>query len=201
MCSKENLLIAERNARKGKQKQYGVRVFDKNKEANIEALHLMLKNQTYRTSPYTTFTIYEPKERIVYRLPYFPDRIAQHAAMNLLKPIFVSTFTEDTYSCIEGRGIHSAVRKLKIALKDVEGTKYCLKLDLKKFYPSVNHEILKSLIRRKIKDRRFLQMLDEIIDSAPGLPIGNFDQLENNGTIEHFSGSKERKVLASAVAQ
>lgn len=174
MCSKENLFLAEKNARKGKKCQYGVKVFDKNKEANIETLHLMLKNQTYRTSAYTTFKIYEPKERIVYRLPYFPDRIAQHAAMNLLKPIFVSTFTSDTYSCIEGRGIHSAVNKLKIALKDTGGTNYCLKLDLKKFYPNVHHEILKSLLRRKIKDRRFLQMLDEIIDSAPGLPIGNY---------------------------
>ena len=134
----------------------------------------MLLNRTYKTSPYTTFKIYEPKERDVFRLPYFPDRITHHAIMNILGPIFTSTFTADTYSCIKGKGIHAAASNVKKALKDFAGTTYCLKLDIKKFYPSVNHEILKSLLHRKFKDANLHWLLGEIIDSAEGLPIGNY---------------------------
>lgn len=173
ICSIENLRLAESKARKGKTKQRGVILHDKNREANILALHKMLVDKTYHTSEYHTFTIEDPKKRIVYRLP-FKDRIVHHAIMNVLKPIFVSTFTKDTYSCIEGRGVHEASNALRFALRDVEGTKYCLKLDIKKFYPSIDHDILKALLRRKIKDADVLWLLDDIIDSAPGVPIGNY---------------------------
>lgn len=174
ICSIENLQLADTIARKGKAKQPGVIQHDKNREANIQQLHEMLMNKTYRTSEYTTFTIFEPKERIIFRLPYFPDRILHHAVMNVLEPLFVSTFTTDTYSCIKGKGIHAAARAVKRALKDVENTRFCLKLDVKKFYPSVDHVTLKQLLRRKIKDNDLLWLLDEIIDSTSGLPIGNY---------------------------
>lgn len=170
----DNLRQADKTARRGKSNQYGVRVHIENESQNIQKLNEILSSNQYETSPYTTFKVFEPKERDVYRLPYFPDRIAHHAIMNVLEPIFVSTFTRDTYSCIKGRGIYAAVRAVKLALKDVEGTKYCLKLDIKKFYPSVDHEVLKSLLRKKIKDKKLLNLLDEIIDSADGLPIGNY---------------------------
>jgi retron-type reverse transcriptase len=94
--------------------------------------------------------------------------------MNVLEPMFVSTFTADTYSCIKKRGIHAAFYSLKAALKDQQNTTYCLKLDVKKYYPSIDHQVLKDLLRRKIKDQDLLQLLDEIIDSAEGLPIGNY---------------------------
>lgn len=174
IISIENLNLADSIARKGKALQYGVQIHDKTKEANIEALHLALKNRTYRTSEYTTFKIFEPKERIVYRLPYFPDRITHHAVMNILEPIFVSVFTADTYSCIKGKGIHAAAKAVRNALRDNDGTQYCLKLDIKKFYPNIDHSILKQLLRKKIKDDNLLWLLDGIIDSAPGLPIGNY---------------------------
>ncbi len=172
--SKENLILADKKARKGKRHQPGVMYFDQDKDVNIDKLHLMLKNKTYKTSAYTTFPIYEPKEREIFRLPYFPDRIVHHAVMIPLKPIFVSTFTADTYSCIEGKGVHAASFALRKALKDVPGTKYCLKLDIKKFYPRIPHDILKKLLRRKIKDNDLLWLLDGIIDSAEGVPIGNY---------------------------
>lgn len=170
----ENLELADKIARKGKLKQPGIIAHDKNREENIRILHDMLKNKTYRTSEYTTFPIYEPKERIIYRLPYFPDRITHHAVMNILEPLFVSTFTIDTYSCIKGRGIHAAVNTVKCALRDIPGTQFCLKMDIRKFYPSIDHIILKQLLRRKIKDKDLLWLLDEIIDSTDGLPIGNY---------------------------
>ena len=167
-------MLADSIARKGKSKQPGVIEHDRNRESNIQDLHAMLVNKTYITSPYTTFTIYEPKERIIFRLPYFPDRITHHAVMNVLEPLFVSTFTADTYSCIKGRGIHAAAYSVKKALHDIPGTHYCLKLDIRKFYPSIDHGVLKALLRRKIKDNDLLWLLDGIIDSADGLPIGNY---------------------------
>lgn len=174
ICSLENLQLADLKARKGKGWQYGVRVHDQNREANILVLREMLLNRTYKTSAYTVFKVYEPKERDVYRLPYYPDRITHHAVMNILEPLFVSVFTRDTYSCIKKRGIHAAAANLKKSLQDFSGTQYCLKLDITKYYPSINHDILKALLRRKIKDQDLLWLLDEIIDSADGLPIGNY---------------------------
>ena len=108
--------------------------------------------------------------------------------MNILEPIWLSIFTKDTYSCIKNRGIHKLVNNLKKALKsDPEGTKYCLKLDIKKFYPSINHDILKQIIRYKIKDEELLQLLDEIIDSAEGVPIGNYlSQYSGNFYLSSF---------------
>lgn len=169
----ENLELADRIARKGKSGKYDLVAFDEKREENILKLQQMLISKTYKTSGYTTFKVYEPKERIVSRLPYFPDRVAHHAIMNILEPIFVACFTADTYSCIKGKGIHAGVKAIKHALKDKEATKYCLQFDIKKFYPSVDHDILKQLLRKKFKDQDLLWLLDEIIDSAPGLPIGN----------------------------
>lgn len=170
----KNIQEADAKAQKGKKTHYGVLLHNQNREGNLFKLQDMLMSKTYRTSPYDIFTIKETKERIVYRLPYFPDRITHHAIMNVLEPIFVSTFTADTYSCIKKRGIHKVKDKLESDLKDIEGTKYCLKLDIKKFYPSIDHDVLKALLRRKFKDKDLLWLLDEIIDSAPGLPIGNY---------------------------
>jgi len=174
IISIENLELADSIARKGKAKQPGVITHDKNREANIVTLHESLLNKTFKTSGYTIFKIYEPKEREIYRLPYYPDRIVHHAIMNILEPIFVKTFTADTYSCIKGKGIHDAVSVMKIALEDRTNTVFCLKMDIKKFYPNVDHGILKQLLKRKIKDADLLQLLESIIDSAVGLPIGNY---------------------------
>ena len=170
----ENLVAAELKARKGKSNRFEVKEFDKNKKAYLLDLQQSLQNKTYATSAYTVFKVYEPKEREVYKLPYFPDRIAHHAIMNILEPIFLNCFTADAYSCIKGKGIHATGRAIKRALKNVTETKYCLKFDIVKFYPNVNHNILKQLLRRKFKDNNLLWLLDEIIDSAKGLPIGNY---------------------------
>ncbi|MCI7070051.1 MAG: reverse transcriptase/maturase family protein [Bacteroides pyogenes] len=175
VISLENLRLADEKARKGKLKSYGVRVHDKNREANLLALHESLKNGTFKTSKYHIFTIYEPKERLIYRLPYYPDRILHHAIMNVLEPIWVSVFNKNTYSCIKNRGIHKCANDVKQALKqDPDGTRYCLKIDVRKFYPSIDHELLKGVVRRKIKDGSLLALLDEIIDSVDGVPIGNY---------------------------
>ncbi len=174
IISIENLNLADKNARKGKSHQYGVKLFDKDREAKVIALHEILKNKTYKTSAYNTFLIHDPKEREIFCLPYFPDRIVHHAIMVPLEKIFVDSFTTDTYSCIKKKGIYGAFKNVQKALLDVSATQYCVKLDITKFYPSIDHDILKQLLRKKIKDQDLLNLLDEIIDSAPGLPIGNY---------------------------
>ncbi|NCT92921.1 MAG: reverse transcriptase [Chitinophagaceae bacterium] len=174
ICSLENLREADRKARKDKAHKYGVKLHDQNREQNILELQNMLLSQTYRTSEYNVFTVYEPKERMVYQLPYYPDRITHHAILNQLEPYFVRSFTADTYSCIKGRGIHLGAKKIIRALKNVDATRYCLQIDIRKFYPSIDHDILKNLLSRKFKDRKLLWLLDEIIDSADGVPIGNY---------------------------
>lgn len=173
ICSIDNLQLADSIARKGKLKQSSVLKHDENRTENILKIYQELIEKTYRTSEYKIFTIFEPKERLIYSLPY-RDRIVHHAIMNVLEPIFIKSFTKDTYSCIKKRGIHAAANAVKDSLKDYENTTYCLKLDVKKFYPNINHDILKSLLRKKIKDNNLLILLDEIIDSAPGVPIGNY---------------------------
>lgn len=171
----DNIQLADKKARKCKGSRYGVKKYDENKRVNDLDLYFKLAFNDYHTSSYTTFKIYEPKERIIYRLPYYPDRITHHAVMNIMEPIWTKIFTRDTYSCIKNRGIHAVLKKLKYDLKLYQdGTKYCAKMDIKKFYPSINHDILKSIIRKKIKDKELLQLLDEIIDSADGVPIGNY---------------------------
>lgn len=175
ICDLDNIEEADNKARKCKRKQYGVIKHDKNRAEDNFSLFLDLSLENYKTSKYSTFKVYEPKERLIFRLPYYPDRITHHAIMNIMEPIWMKIFTKDTYSCIKGRGIHTLARQLKYDLQhDKEGTKYCAKMDIKKFYPSIDHEILKIIIRKKIKDKKLLKLLDEIIDSADGVPIGNY---------------------------
>lgn len=174
ICSIKNLKIAEKKARRGKTNSHGVLLFDKNAENNLINSHHTLLNGEYKTSEYTIFTINEGKERQIYRLPYYPDRICHHSIMNVLERIFVKSFTKNTYSCIRKRGIHKCLSDLKKALLDKGNTIYCLKLDITKFYPSIDNDILKKLLRTKFKDLRLLKLLNEIIESSQGQPIGNY---------------------------
>ncbi len=174
----ENLYLAHKNARKGKAHYTEVKMVDSNPDYYLRQIHEMLKNKTYKTSPYEIFTkIDKGKEREIYKLPYYPDRIVHWAIVQIIEPIWMKTFIYDTYSSLKGRGIHKGLLRLHKAMKDKENTQYCLKFDIKKFYPSINHRILKQIIRKKIKDKDLLWLLDSIIDSVEGetnVPIGNY---------------------------
>jgi RNA-directed DNA polymerase len=171
----DNLVEAHRNARKGKTHYTEVRMVDVDPEKYLVLIQEMLTYKNYHTSKYQTFNkIDKKKEREIFALPYYPDRIIQWAIVQVLEPIWMKTFIKSTYSSLKGRGVHKALLDLKHDLNDGAGTKYCLKMDIKKFYPSIDHGLLKTLIRRKIKDPDVLSILDEIIDSAPGVPIGNY---------------------------
>lgn len=171
----DNLIAAHQNARKGKTFYSEVRMVDNDPEKYLGQIQEMLKTKSYHTSKYTVFTkIDKKKEREIFALPYYPDRIIQWAIVQILEPIWMNTLISDTFSSLKGRGIHQALLKLQKDLQNRKETKYCLKIDVKKFYPSVDHAILKTIIQRKIKDRDVLALLDNVIDSADGVPIGNY---------------------------
>lgn len=170
----DNLRLADKKASRGKSYQKGVIEHRKVQEENIVKLHFILRNKEYKTSPYKHFQIKEDKVRDISRLPYMPDRICQHGICNIIEPILTSTFTADTYAAIKGRGLHKASFAVRKQLNRDPTLKYALKLDVKKFYPSIDHDILKALLRRKIKCIDTLNLLDEIIDSCDGLALGNY---------------------------
>lgn len=172
----ENLKLAHKNAKKGKKYYKEVKMVDSNEEYYLGWLSYILKNKEYKTSKYEVFTkrTDNGKMREIYKLPYYPDRIVHHAIIQVIGDIWVKTLIRDTFSSIKGRGIHDGFKRLRIALRDKENTKYCLKLDIKKYYQSIPNEKLKSVIRLKIKDKNLLYLLDEIISSTTGVPIGNY---------------------------
>ena len=171
----DNIREAHKNAKRGKSHYKEVQIVEADRERYFIEIQKMLKNKTFRNSPYETFIKNDKgKERVIFKLPYFPDRIVQHCIMQVLEPIWMKTFIKDTYSSLKGRGIHEGVKRIKKALEDTANTKYCLKMDVRKFYPSIDHTVLKAVIRAKIKDSDMLWLLDEIIDSTEGVPIGNY---------------------------
>ena len=171
----DNIRLAHKKARRGKRKYKEVQMIDADPEPYFAALHTCLAAGEYATSPYQIIhKNTSGKDRTIFKLPYYPDRIVHHCIMNVLEPIWASVLIRDTYSSIKNRGVHDGVKRVKQFLMDEPGTRYCLKIDVKKFYPSVNHAILMQIIRRKIKCKPTLALLDEIIASAPGLPIGNY---------------------------
>lgn len=172
---KDNLRLAHKNARKGKTHYKEVVMVDSDVELYIDNIYTMLKDETYKISKYKTFNkIDKGKNREIFVLPYYPDRIIQWAIIQIVEPIWESTLIINTYSSLKNRGIHFGLKRLQKDLKNKDETKYCLKIDIKKFYPSIKHTLLKKILQMKIKDKKLLNLLDEIIDSTKGVPIGNY---------------------------
>lgn len=143
----------------------------------IEIQHL-LKFMKYAPSPYIVNTIYDganKKERTIHKPRFYPDQIIHWALMLQIEPILMRGMYEYNCGSVPGRGTAYGQKTLRKWLdSDRKNTKYCLKLDISKFYPSVDNEILKQMFRRKIKDTDCLWLIDTIIDSGQGLPIGNY---------------------------
>jgi len=172
----ENIRLAHKNARRGKRHYSEVKMIDANPDKYFNQIYKMLKEKTFKNSKYTVINrkTDNGKVREIYKLPYFPDRIIHHCIMQIIEPIWFKTMIRDTYSAIKGKGLHDGVKRIKKALLDKENTQYCLKFDVKKYYPSIDNDILKTIIRKKIKDKNLLWLLDEIINSTKGIPIGNY---------------------------
>ena len=169
-----NIRKAYLDAKKGKGWQNTVKNFELNLEENLLAIQQSLINKTFTTSSYKTKIITEPKKREIFVLPFAPDRIVQHALLNVLEPIWDKLFIFDSYACRKGKGIHKGSSR---TMRAVRNNKYCLKMDIKKFYPSIDHDILYSIVQKKIKCLDTLWLIKDIIYSIGGeknVPIGNF---------------------------
>lgn len=172
--SKENFDEALYRAVLGKKSRKVVKKFLENEEINLEKVRQSVINGSFTTSPYRTRIVYEPKKRTIYKLPFSPDRIVQHAIMNLLRPIMEMKFIDNSFACIIGKGQQAAVKKCE---EYVRRNEYCLKCDVSKFFPSIDHDILHNQISSFIKDKKFMDIIDDVIYSIEGktnCPIGNY---------------------------
>ena len=158
----DNLLKAARQAEKGKRFEQNVARFNLRLETELLDLQEALKNQTYRPGVYKTFMIHEPKERMISAAPY-RDRVVHHALCNIMAPIFEQTFIFDTYANRKGKGTHAAILRYQHFAKKY---KYVLKCDIRKFFPSIDHTILKEVFRWKIQCPKTLWLMDLILDNS-----------------------------------
>lgn len=158
----ENLLRAAHRAALGKREKFHVMSFFYKLEENLERLQAELGAQSYRPGRYSTFNIYQPKPRMISAAP-FRDRVVHHALMNIIGPLFERSFIFDSYANRVGKGTHRAIRRFQRFLKQFD---FCLKCDIRKYFPSIDHEILKNLIRRRIADARTLWLIELIIDNS-----------------------------------
>ncbi len=163
-----NLVEAAQKAQRGKRYRPNVLAFNHQLEANLWQLHSELVNQTYQPGNYFTFEIVEPKRRMISAAPY-RDRVVHHALCNVIAPIFERTFTTDSFANRTGYGTHRAVRRF---VGYARRHRYVLQCDLMKYFPSIDHGILKEQIRHKLKCADTLWLIDRILDgSNPQEPL------------------------------
>jgi len=177
IISLENLFSAWREFRRGKRNKPDVQEFELNLEDNIFNLRRELEDKTYQHSPYASFYIKDPKLRNINKASV-KDRLLHHAVFRKLYPIFDKTFIYDSYSCRIGKGTHKAVNRLEQFCRKLSKNNhhkiFALKCDIKKFFDSVNQEILLELIKKKISDESTFWFVEKIIKSfKSGLPLGN----------------------------
>lgn len=187
----ENLLAAAKQAQRQKRYRDPVLVFNRHLEHELLQLQQELQTKTYQPGGYRTFEIYEPKRRVISAAPY-RDRVVHHALCNMIVPIFDRTLIATTYANRKGYGSHRALQQF---VRYARSSRYVLQCDICKYFPSIDIAILKQLIRRKLKCRDTLWLIDTILDTpsdgetsidyfpgdtlltplerAKGLPIGN----------------------------
>jgi RNA-directed DNA polymerase len=171
-------MLAIANSSLGKRKQKRVKAILDNEEYYARKIQDMLLKKQYVPSPYAIKIVQDGssgKIRTIYKPRFYPDQIIHWALMLQLQPIMMKGMYEYNCGSVPGRGTSYGQNTLRKWLDtDYKNTKYCLKMDVSKFYPSVNNDILKEMFRRKIKDKDCLWLIDSIIDSGQGLPIGNY---------------------------
>ena len=158
----ENLLQASRQAQRGKRYRPNVLAFNYNLAQELLKLQKDLKEQTYRPGKYRTFDIYDPKPRMISAAPY-RDRVVHHALCNVIVPPLERTLISDTYANRTGYGTHRALKRF---IHFVRTSNYVLQCDVRKYFPSLDHGILKAIIRQKIKCPETLWLIDTIIDGS-----------------------------------
>ncbi len=186
IISLENLFVAWDSFRNDKRNKKDVRFFEWNLEENIFQLHRELEHKTYKHGPYSGFYIHDPKQRHIHKA-LVRDRALHHAICNIIGPIFEPTFIKASFSCRIGFGTHKGIDFLERTLRRVSknDTEECfvLKCDIQKFFDTMDHDVLFSILKKKIRDENALWLLNEVIESfasphsnlleRKGVPIGN----------------------------
>ena len=199
IVSQENLLYSWDRFKKGKRKKKDVGLFEYHLEQNLLSLHRELTDKIYRHKPYFGFYISDPKVRHIHKATV-RDRVVHHALFKMLNPLFESTFIHDSFSCRLGKGNHVGMKRLETMTRKVSKNYthpcYVLKCDIKKFFDSVDHEILLNLLTKRISCPDTVWLLREVIGSFSaseslfekrGLPIGNLtSQLFANVYMNEF---------------
>ena len=174
-----HLEISVKEACKGKGSHRGTQKLKDETTERAHELHTSLITRVYRPGEYKQFTINERgKERIIQHLSLDPDGVVFESLISSSAQKFTDLFSENTHAAIKNHGVHTALKQLRRYLKnDPDGTRYCYKIDVKKYFPTINRTILKQQLRRMFADDGILWLFDLIIDSAPGdcgIPIGNY---------------------------
>lgn len=196
IISIENLLAAWKEFLKGKRNKRDVQEFQYRLPDNILALHADLKNKTYIHGGYYAFNISDPKPRIIHKAKV-RDRLLHHALYRILYPFFDRTFIADSYSCRMGKGTHRAMNRFRSfsykASRNHTKTVWVLKCDIKKFFASIDQQIVLKIVARHIADEDVLALLSKILSSfnsgkeGIGLPLGNLtSQLLANVYMNEF---------------
>ena len=165
ICSFEGLYRAYLEARRGKRQRNEVLEFTTSLEENIIQLQNELLWKEYKVSPYRQFYVHEPKKRLIMALP-FRDRVVQWSIYRILNPYFDRRFIKDSYACRVGYGSHKSIKRLQYWLRQMDRQNkriYVLKLDIAKYFYRVDHDILMGILKRQIKDKDLLWLLETII--------------------------------------
>lgn len=170
----KNLYLAYYKASKGKKKKIAVTEFTKYLDYNIKNIQEELIEEKVSIGNYTYFKIYDPKERLICAAS-FKERVLHHAIMNILDKYFEDFLIYDSYACRKNKGLHKAVNRAFFFAKKNE---YYIKMDIRKYFDSIDHNILYELLTKKFKDKKLLNLLQCIIKSYSvsynkGIPIGN----------------------------
>lgn len=182
LCSKENIYLAYKNARKHKTLKSYVIEYEKNLKANLNQLREELISETYKPKPLETFIVRDPKTRKISKSD-FRDRIIHHAICNIIEPIFEREFIYDSYANRIGKGTLKAIERFekfkRQVTKNCTQKAYILKADIKQYFENVDHSILIKILERKIKDKQFINIIKIILDNhnsknkGKGMPLGN----------------------------
>ncbi len=179
ICSKENIALAFRKARKGKSQKTYVIEFENNLKENLKILREELLSEEYKPRPLRTFVIRDPKVRKI-RKSYFVDRIVHHAICNILEPIFEKRFIYDSFANRIGKGTLNAIKrfdkfKQKVSKNNTRNC-YVFKADVKHYFDEVSHSILINILRKKINDEKLISLVIKVLrnhSDKVGMPLGN----------------------------
>jgi len=187
LTSWDNLLLAYQKAAKGKRGHANVAAFEHRLEDHLLELQAELQAKTYRPGPYASFHIHEPKHRLISAAP-FRDRVVHHALCNLIEPIFERSFIFDSYANRIGKGTHRALNR---AQEFARAYPYVLQCDLRQFFPSIDHAVLRETLTRKISDPGLLWLCGQILASGAGVLAEEYEMTWFAGD-DLFAASRPR---------